>query len=219
MSINTNSYFLSIRSYGQALAAVQAARGELERLQIPHRRPDDYFAEMLKSDAHMKKVKGKLLQEQARIEASERRKKDRHNREFSKQIQAEKQREAAAQRKSEMDSLKQWRKNRESNNSGSLTEEEVQSMFGSSGKMAGMKFQFGSEGGDSSKAKKSALPQKSNKRQVKDKKYGFGGKKKYAKSNDAKSSASMKGFSVKRMKSSMPKGMSAKMAGGKKGRK
>jgi len=30
--------------YGQALAAVSAARGELERLGVPHRRPDDYVS-------------------------------------------------------------------------------------------------------------------------------------------------------------------------------
>lgn len=47
---------LCVCSYGQALAAVTAARSELERLGTPHRRPDDYFAQMLKSDEHMQKV-------------------------------------------------------------------------------------------------------------------------------------------------------------------
>jgi len=44
-------------SYGQALAAVTVARTELDRLGVPYRRPDDYFAAMLKSDDHMKKVR------------------------------------------------------------------------------------------------------------------------------------------------------------------
>ena len=48
---------LLICSYGQALAAVAASRSELDRLGIPHRRPDDYFAEMMKSDQHMQKVR------------------------------------------------------------------------------------------------------------------------------------------------------------------
>lgn len=52
---------LELGFYGQALGAVTAARGELERLGIPHRRPDDYFAEMLKSDAHMQKVRTAVL--------------------------------------------------------------------------------------------------------------------------------------------------------------
>jgi len=38
------------------------------------------------------------------------------------------------------------------------------------------------------------------KRQAKDKKYGFGGKKRFSKSGDAISSADMRGFSTARMK-------------------
>lgn len=38
------------------------------------------------------------------------------------------------------------------------------------------------------------------KRAKKDQKYGFGGKKRHAKSNDAKSSADDRGFSVRKMK-------------------
>jgi len=38
------------------------------------------------------------------------------------------------------------------------------------------------------------------KRAKKDEKFGFGGKKRYAKSNDATSSADMSGYSVKKMK-------------------
>ena len=38
------------------------------------------------------------------------------------------------------------------------------------------------------------------KRQKKDEKFGFGGKKRFAKSNDAQSSGEMKGYSVKKMK-------------------
>jgi biotin carboxylase len=48
---------LHYRSYGQALAAMATARGELERQGVPHRRPDDYLAEMLKTDQHMQKVR------------------------------------------------------------------------------------------------------------------------------------------------------------------
>lgn len=38
-------------------------------------RPDDYFAEMLKSDKHMAKVKDKLIVEKQRMQAFEQRKK------------------------------------------------------------------------------------------------------------------------------------------------
>ena len=39
-----------------------------------------------------------------------------------------------------------------------------------------------------------------NKRQKKDEKFGFGGKKRFAKSNDAKSASDVRGYSVKKMK-------------------
>lgn len=57
--------------YNNALAAVHAARGEFSRLGEPYYRPDDYLAEMLKSDDHMRKVKARLVGEQRRMEAVE----------------------------------------------------------------------------------------------------------------------------------------------------
>lgn len=43
-------------SYQQALSAVQLGQRKLEELNIPITRPDDYFAEMVKTDDHMRKV-------------------------------------------------------------------------------------------------------------------------------------------------------------------
>lgn len=45
-----------VPSYRQAQAAVLEALPKLRKLQIPTRRPDDYFAEMAKSDQQMQKV-------------------------------------------------------------------------------------------------------------------------------------------------------------------
>ena len=47
-------------SYNQALDAVKVAEERFERLGVPHVRPDDYFAEMIKSDKHMTKVRDDL---------------------------------------------------------------------------------------------------------------------------------------------------------------
>lgn len=44
------------------------------------------------------------------------------------------------------------------------------------------------------------------KRQKKDQKFGFGGKKRFSKSNDAASSGDIRGFSVKKMKAGSRKG-------------
>jgi rRNA-processing protein EBP2 len=51
-----------------------------------------------------------------------------------------------------------------------------------------------------------------NKRQKKDQKYGFGGKKRHAKSNDAQSSADGRGFSSRKMKGK-PAGGTSKRPG------
>lgn len=50
------------------------------------------------------------------------------------------------------------------------------------------------------------------KRQKKNERFGFGGKKKYSKSGDATSSADLSGFSAKRMKGGAPKGKTPKTA-------
>lgn len=52
-----------------------------------------------------------------------------------------------------------------------------------------------------------------NKRQKKDQKYGFGGKKRHAKSNDAQSSADGRDFSAKRMKAGKTGGGASKRPG------
>ena len=53
------------------------------------------------------------------------------------------------------------------------------------------------------------------KRQKKDEKFGFGGKKRFAKSNDAKSAGDVGGYSVKRMKGKGPGGGGGKQRPGK----
>lgn len=53
---------LPLASYNQALAAVQIARDELTRLGEPHRRPEDYFADMIKTDSHMQVQRESTLQ-------------------------------------------------------------------------------------------------------------------------------------------------------------
>lgn len=47
-----------LSSYRQAQAAVLAVLPRLHQLQVPTKRPNDYFAEMAKSDQQMQKVNG-----------------------------------------------------------------------------------------------------------------------------------------------------------------
>lgn len=48
--------FISLHSYQQAQSAVAIGLRKLQELDVPTTRPDDYFAEMIKTDDHMRKV-------------------------------------------------------------------------------------------------------------------------------------------------------------------
>ena len=62
---------LSPPALPQALEAAQTAIRRFEAAGISWQRPTDYYAEMVKSDEHMAKVKEQLLYEKTQIEASE----------------------------------------------------------------------------------------------------------------------------------------------------
>ena len=53
---------------GQALEAAKQGIKRLDKAGIPWHRPPDYYAEMVKSDGHMLKVKEQLMHEQKQIE-------------------------------------------------------------------------------------------------------------------------------------------------------
>ena len=57
------------------------------------RRPKDYFCEQVKSDAHMAKIKDRLLLEEKKIERFEKRLERDSNRKFNKQVAALKKQE------------------------------------------------------------------------------------------------------------------------------
>ncbi len=57
---------------------------------IPISRPDDFFAEMIKSDQHMAKVKSRLLAQQVKIQNFEERKQRLENKKFHKAVSPQK---------------------------------------------------------------------------------------------------------------------------------
>ena len=65
----------------------------LVQAKIPISRPDDFFAEMLKTDEHMAKVKSRLLQQQNKIKTFEEKQSRMENKRFHKAIKAYKQTE------------------------------------------------------------------------------------------------------------------------------
>ncbi|KAK1366643.1 putative rRNA-processing protein EBP2-like [Heracleum sosnowskyi] len=191
--------------YTQALDSTREAFMKFESMDMPFLRPSDYYAEMVKSDNHMEKVRGRLLAEKRRIEEAEERRKARENKKMSKDIQAQKLRERAKEKKNEIESVKKWRKQRQ------------QSGFAGNGKDTdiGLSFEDGNtfersnkkrpgvHPGDRSGGKarqgagkgKPGADKKRKGRDFKESKYGFGGRKGMKKQNTAETTNDMRDFS------------------------
>lgn len=93
-----------------SLWAVKKASQLFKDANLPFTRPNDYYAEMIKSDEHMEKIRQKLLDDSANIKASEQAKKQRHLKKFGKQVQVEKQKERERSKREMNDKVKSFRK-------------------------------------------------------------------------------------------------------------
>eukprot|EP00727_Mastigamoeba_balamuthi_P003212 m51a1_g12889 hypothetical protein (343) ;mRNA; f:528-3216 len=94
----------------QALEAAIDVCERLKEASVNYRRPDDYFAEMVKSDAHMLKIQERLAEEKQKASASEDAKRNREMRKFGKQVQQAKLKERKEEKKRALSDVKKWRK-------------------------------------------------------------------------------------------------------------
>jgi len=147
--------------YKQAQLAAMEAIPKLHQLGIATQRPTDYYAEMAKTDDHMKKVREKLVGVQMAKERSEVARKLRSERKFAVQIQRDVLKERQAEKKMLMEAVKKHKK-------------------GFKDQLTDVLEKKSSKGNPKRSAQKRAF---------KDTKYGYGGRKKRAKSNTAESSA------------------------------
>ncbi|BDA45324.1 probable rRNA-processing protein EBP2 [Coccomyxa sp. Obi] len=173
--------------YNQALAAARGAVKKLEAMGTKWQRPPDYYAEMVKSDEHMARVKAQLMHEQSEIEGAQERRKQREAKKYSKQVQAERLKEKAQAKKASIASISKLRKQRARDGfAGELDlDKELAGRGGPGGQKAlmapGQRIRPGEK-------------KVSRKREAKDAKFGFGGRKRLGKQNDASSAANMDGF-------------------------
>ena len=93
-------------SYKQALHGAKAARALAADHHLPFTRPDDFFAEMVKTDAHMERIRQRLLDESAGIAKSEARRREREGKKIGKQVQLEKLKERERSKKDMEERLK-----------------------------------------------------------------------------------------------------------------
>jgi len=82
-----------------AKRSVEAGRAELDKLKVPHRRPTDFMAEMIKSDDHMARVKRRLLFEQQKMKVVEARKAAQRNKKRQKEIKKQRDEERVSRKR------------------------------------------------------------------------------------------------------------------------
>ncbi|KAH7371221.1 eukaryotic rRNA processing protein EBP2-domain-containing protein [Pyrenochaeta sp. MPI-SDFR-AT-0127] len=186
--------------YKQCLSGVKDARKRLKKEGVSFSRPADYFAEMVKSDEHMGKIKQKLIDAAAGKKAAAEARKQRDLKKFGKQVQVAKMQERAKEKKDTIEKIQNLKRKRQGADITATHEEDLFDVA------------INNDESKSSNHRRNDSGKSFSKRQKKDEKFGFGGKKRHAKSNDAQSSADGRGFSVKRMKGK-PAGGASKRPG------
>ncbi|XP_074642843.1 putative rRNA-processing protein EBP2 [Tubulanus polymorphus] len=167
-----NDFKRELLFYRQAQASVLEAIPRLKSLGILTKRPEDYFAQMAKTDDHMKKVREKLLSKEQALERSEKAKKLRNLRKYGKKVQTEVIQKRHKEKREMLDAVKKFRK--------------------------GQKDKLDFLEGDKALMNKNTDPTPGKKREFKNQKYGFGGQKKRGKYNTATSAADMTEFNVRK---------------------
>lgn len=168
-----NDFKREILFHRQAQAAVVEGIKRLHDLGVVTKRPDDYFAEMAKTDDHMQRIRKVLLAKQEGIAKSERARQLREQRRIGKLIQRQATEKRDEDRRKMLDDIKKFRK----------------------GKLANLDFLDDDEEGPGGKKKKASSrgapgkkqQQVNGKRKAKNAKFGFGGRKKGSKRNTKES--------------------------------
>jgi len=96
--------------YDLALTLARQGREQLTALGEPVRRPKDFFCEMVKSDAHMARIKENLVVQQKKITAVEKRKTEKSQKKYAKLVQAEAEAEKAQRKQKRLREIDDWRK-------------------------------------------------------------------------------------------------------------
>lgn len=152
-----NDFRREMTFHRQAQAAVVDGMVRLHELNMPTKRPDDYFAEMAKSDEHMQKIRNNLTAKQQGQAKSERLKQIREQRKMGKLIQRQARVQRDTDKREMLENLKKFRK----------------------GKLKNLDFL------DDNRKNAAAT---NDKRKARDKRFGFGGKKRGIKRNTKDSS-------------------------------
>ncbi|XP_074612583.1 putative rRNA-processing protein EBP2 [Acropora palmata] len=168
-----------MKFYKQAQAALAKALPKLKEMKIPTKRPEDYFAEMVKTDDHMQRVRAKLLSKQQAMERSEKAKKQREMKKFGKKVQQDVLEKRQQQKKAQLEAVKSFKKR---------GKQAITPDFG----RANDDFPIQTDKGSSTIVRGIVIKRgKSAKRKAKDARFGFGGVKRGMKRNTKESFSDM----------------------------
>ncbi|ESO05038.1 hypothetical protein HELRODRAFT_172051 [Helobdella robusta] len=198
-----NDFKLENLFYRQAQNAVLKGLARLTAFNIPTKRPEDYFAEMLKSDLHMKKVKENILSLQAIKDKSEKAKKEREAKKVKKLADKEGRKEKKKEKLEYKNTLKKVRKKLNLGQRGKILNPDdlfedtsdrksVEVVYRKEQKIKQQHKQQQQMNNNKNNNDSSYIvpekPMKANKkRMMKNKKFGFGGQKKRSKYNTRES--------------------------------
>ena len=172
-----NDFQREMAIHRQAQAGWLEALAKLRKLGIPTKRPDDFFAQMVKDDSHMRRVREKILSKQQSVELSEKMRKLRELKKYGKKVQQEVLAKRQKEKKNLADSVKKYRQG---------VKDKLD--FMKNDDFGGIEAEDGGRKGKNNNNKKVAH-QPNRKRMEKNKKFGHGGQKKRSKYNTAESSA------------------------------
>jgi rRNA-processing protein EBP2 len=96
--------------YKVCQAAASEARSLLKKEGVPFTRPGDYFAEMVKTDEHMSKIKKKLYDEAAAKKAAAEARKQRDLKKFGKQVQVAKLQQRQKEKRETLEKINELKK-------------------------------------------------------------------------------------------------------------
>jgi len=176
--------------YSVTLAGVKIGIEKMLEYNIPIYRPNDYYCEMIKPDEHMKKIREKLMIEKKRINTVNQRKITKEQRKIQKSIQTERVKEKSQIKKRAKIEAEKYQKMSNRDTSRSNDDIKIQ--------RSTLPIVDKTLRDNSMKKHEKQNKRINHKREYKNQKYGFGGKKKHIKDNTAESSADMSEFSNKR---------------------
>lgn len=166
-----NDFKREMLFYRQAQSAVTEGIKRLHTMNIPTQRPEDYFAQMVKTDDHMNKIRKVLLDKQQGEERRQKIRKLRELKKYGKQVQMDTEQQKSKEKKLLSENVKKFRDGKLKNLDFLNADADLDELDETESNQKGRRGKPGSK----------------QRREFRNDKYGFGGRKKGTKKNTSDS--------------------------------